>query len=75
MRVVDPETTPKVLVVYFSLTRQVGRVAEAMAQAFEARGCDVATAPIEFTDERWAPKLSQIPMKRPLPQLASVLPA
>ena len=66
---------PKVLVVYFTLTRQVGRVADAMAQALEARGCDVATAPIEFTDERWAPKLSQFPMQRPMLQLASILPA
>ena len=30
---------------------------------------------IEFTDERWVPKLSQFPMKRPMAQIASVLPA
>jgi hypothetical protein len=72
---VNTETKPKVLVVYFTLTHQVGRVAEAMAHGFEARGCDVATAPIEFTDERWVPKLSQFPMKRPIPQIASILPA
>ena len=71
----NTETKPKVLVVYFTLTHQVGRVAEAMAHAFEARGCEVATAPIEFTDERWVPKLSEFPMKRPIPQIASILPA
>jgi hypothetical protein len=72
---VNTETKPKVLVVYFTLTHQVGRVAKAMAHAFESRGCDVATAAIEFTDERWVPKLSQFPMKRPIPQIASILPA
>jgi menaquinone-dependent protoporphyrinogen IX oxidase len=72
---VNTQSKPKVLVVYFTLTHQVGRVAEAMARAFEARGCDVATAPIEFTDERWVPKLSEFPMKRPMPQIASILPA
>jgi flavodoxin len=69
------EKKPKVLVVYFTLTKGTGRVAEAMAQALEARGCDVAKASIEFTDERWASKLSQFPMKRPIPQIASILPA
>ena len=47
------ETKPKVLVVYFSLTRQSARVAEAMTQALAARGCGVAKACIEFTDERF----------------------
>ncbi len=69
----DPK--PKVLVVYFSLTQQAARVAEAMAQALTARGCDVTKALIEFTDERWVPHLSQFPMKRPIRQLASILPA
>ena len=69
------ETKPKVLVVYFTLTRQAGRVADAMAAALETRGCDVTKALIEFTDERWVPKLSQFPMKRPIPQMASILPA
>ena len=30
---------------------------------------------IEFTDERWVRKLSQFPMKRPMVQIASILPA
>ena len=71
----NTETKPKVLVVYFSLTEQSARVVEAMTQALAARGCDVAKACIEFTDERWVPKLSQFPMKRPILQLASILPA
>ena len=44
-------------------------------EALEARGCDVTKALIEFTDERWVPKLSQFPMKRPFPQIACILPA
>ena len=69
------ETKPRVLVVYFSLTEQTARVAESMAQALTGRGCDVTKAALEFTDERWAPKLSRFPMKRPFPQIASILPA
>ena len=67
------DAKPKVLVVYFSLTHQSARVAEAMAEALTARHCDVTTAAIEFTDERWVGKLSQFPMKRPVPQIASIL--
>ena len=64
---------PKVLIVYYTLTKQSGRVADAMAGAFEARGCDVAKAPIEFTDRRWVPKLSEFPMTHPMPQIGSIL--
>jgi len=66
---------PTVLIVYYTLTKQTERVAEAIADAFEARGCEVTKALIEFTDDRWVPKLSQFPMKRPFPQIASILPA
>jgi flavodoxin len=72
---VSGETRPKVLIVYYTLTKQAGRVADAMATALEARGCEVTKTMIEFTDERWVPKLSQFPMKRPVPQIASILPA
>ena len=61
------------LVVYFTLTKQVGRVVEAFARALDARGCDVTKAPIEFTDHRWVPKLSQFPMQRPMLQIGSIL--
>jgi flavodoxin len=64
-----------VLIVYYSLTQQSARVAEAMADALTARECDVTKALIEFTDERWAPKLSRFPMKHPFPQIARILPA
>ncbi|HUL86093.1 MAG TPA: flavodoxin family protein [Actinomycetota bacterium] len=64
---------PKILIVYYSLTKQTGRVADVMTQALEARGYEVTEALIEFTDERWVPKLSQFPMERPIPQIGSIL--
>ena len=69
------ETKPKVLIVYFTLTKQSGLVAEALAHALEARGCLATKAMIEFTDERYVPKLSQFPMDRPMLQIPVILPA
>jgi hypothetical protein len=69
------DAKPRVLIVYFSLTQQAARVAEAMSQALTARGCDVTKAAIEFTDERYVSTLAQLPMKRPILQIASILPA
>ena len=66
---------PRVLIVSYTLTKQTGRVADAMAEAFEARGCDVTKGMIEFTDDRWVPKLSQFPMVHPIRQIACILPA
>ena len=66
---------PNVLVVYYSLTKQTARVADAMAAALDARGCNVTKALIEFTDERYVHKLSEFPMSRPFPQIASILTA
>ena len=69
------ETRPSVLIVYHTLTKQSARVADAIANELEARSCEVTKALIEFTDERWVHKLSQFPMKRPMAQLVSILPA
>ena len=69
------ETKPRVLIVYHTVTKQSARVADAIANELEARACEVTKAMIEFTDERWVPKLSQFPMKRPMAQIASILPA
>lgn len=66
---------PRVLIVYFTLTKQSGRVVEAITKTLEARGFEVTDALIEFTDKRWVQKLSQFPMKRPMAQIATVLPA
>jgi flavodoxin len=70
---VNGPTKRTALVVYYSLTKQSGRVADAMAEALEERGFETTKAFIEFTDERWVPKLSQFPMDRPFPQIASIL--
>jgi len=72
---VNADTKPSVLIVYYTVTKQSARVADAMANEFEARACDVTQAMIEFTDERWISKLSQFPMKRPMVQIASIMPA
>jgi menaquinone-dependent protoporphyrinogen IX oxidase len=72
---VSEDTKPKVLIVYHTITKQSARVTNAIATELEARGCEVTKAMIEFTDERWVSKLSQFPMKRPMAQIASILPA
>ncbi len=46
-----------------------------MTEALEARGCEAVKAPLEFTDERYVPHLSQFPMKHPIRQLATILTA
>lgn len=66
-------TKPKVLIVYYTLSKQTGRVVDVMAKTLEARGCHVTKGFIEFTDQRWVPKLSQFPMKHPVPQIGSIL--
>jgi flavodoxin len=72
---VSTDGPPKVLIVYYSLTKQTGRVVDAMASALEARGCHVTKALIEFLDQRYLPKLSEFPMKRPMLQIPVILPA
>jgi menaquinone-dependent protoporphyrinogen IX oxidase len=68
------ETKPRVLIVYFTYTKQSGRVTDAMAKEFEAGGCEVTKAPIEFTDERYLPGLfSQFPLKHPIAQVSTML--
>jgi flavodoxin len=69
------EMRPRVLIVYYTLTKQSGRVVDAMTKELEARGCDVTKALIEFTDKRWVAKLSRFPMERSVAQIATVLPA
>jgi menaquinone-dependent protoporphyrinogen IX oxidase len=64
----------RVLIVYHTYTKQTGRVAEAIAKQLEARGCQVTQAMIEFTDQRWVPKLfSQFPLKHPISQVSTML--
>jgi hypothetical protein len=64
-----------VLIVYHTVTKQSARVTDAIAKQLRAQDCEVTLAMIEFTDQRWAPHLHQFPMKRPLAQIATILPA
>ena len=68
------QAKPRVLIVYFTYTKQSGRVVGAIAKELEARGCEVMKVPIEFTDERYLPGLfSQFPLKHPVAQVGTML--
>jgi menaquinone-dependent protoporphyrinogen IX oxidase len=54
---------PSILIVYYTYTQQALKVAEAMADRFRERGCDVKLAKIELTDERWAERFTRFPLK------------
>src|SRR5262245_54672036 len=64
-----------VLFVYYSFTQQTRRVAETMAQALRARGCDVTEAAIEFTDAHYGARFSKLPMRKPIAKIVGMLPA
>jgi menaquinone-dependent protoporphyrinogen IX oxidase len=66
---------PKVLLVYYTYTRQSQRVAEAMAEALGERGCEVRQAAIEFTDKRYADRFSRFPPRRGRLDVLSMFPA
>jgi menaquinone-dependent protoporphyrinogen IX oxidase len=54
---------PSILIVYYTYTQQALKVAEAMADRFRERGCDVELAKVELTDERWAERFTRFPLK------------
>lgn len=66
---------PRVLLLYYTYTGQSLRVLEAAGEVFGQRGCDVESAQIEFTDQRYAERFSHFPMRRVWPDMLSVLPA
>ena len=53
----------RVLFVYYTHTKQAERVAEAMAEVLQGRGCDVSVAAIEFTDPRYLEAFSRFPFR------------
>ena len=69
------ETKPKVLVVYYTYTQQSRKVTEAMAKAFEERGCEVTQAAIEFTDKRYVDRFSRFPLRHRIFDIVGMLPA
>jgi flavodoxin len=72
---VNAESKPKVLIVYYTFTKQTGLVVEAIAKRFAERGCDVTTAMLEFTDPHDGKKFSTLPMHWPVVKIVSMLPA
>jgi menaquinone-dependent protoporphyrinogen IX oxidase len=71
----DAENAPRVLLVYYSFTGQVDRVASVLAETFAATGWTVSVAQIEITDARYASRFSSFPMRRPIPEIVGMLPA
>ena len=57
-----PARPRRVLLLYYSYTAQARRVLDAAGEVFRERGCEVHTAPIEFTDPRYAERFSRFPM-------------
>jgi len=68
-------TRPRVLIVYYTYTQQSKLVAEAMAEALRARGCEVRQAPIGFTDRRWSERFTRLPLKHAILDVVGMLPA
>src|SRR3954449_8383294 len=66
-------TGPRVLILYYTYTRQTQRVAEAMAEVFTDQGCEVQQAAIALTDQRYADRFDRFPL--PFRKLVGMLPA
>jgi hypothetical protein len=66
---------PRVLLVFYSYTHQNRKVAEAMAEVFRERGCDVGLAAIELTDPRYAERFTRFPLRHAYRDLFGMLPA
>jgi len=68
-------TSHRVLIVYYTYTQQALKVAEAMAETFRGRGCDVSLAKIELTDKRWADRFTRFPLKHAYGDVLGMFPA
>jgi menaquinone-dependent protoporphyrinogen IX oxidase len=66
---------PQVLVVYYTYTQQSLAIAEAMADSFRERGCEVRLAGIEFTDKRYAERFTRFPLRHAYLDIFGMLPA
>jgi menaquinone-dependent protoporphyrinogen IX oxidase len=70
-----PDRHARVLLLYYSYTGQARKVLEAAGEVFRERGCEVHSAPIEFTDPRYARRFARFPMDHMWRDFLSVLPA
>src|SRR3954447_1441868 len=66
-------STARVLILYYTYTRQTQRVAEAMAEVLTDQGCEVQLAAIALTDRRYADRFDRFPL--PFRKLVGMLPA
>jgi hypothetical protein len=68
-------TSPRVLFVYYTYTKQALKVVEAMTSVLVERGCEVDEAPIEFIDRRYRDRFSRFPLRHAFLGVLSMLPA
>lgn len=65
----------RVLLLYYSYTGQARKVLGAAGEVFRERGWEVHSAPILFTDPRYADRFSRFPMNHMWRDFLSMLPA
>jgi menaquinone-dependent protoporphyrinogen IX oxidase len=65
----------QVLIVYYTYTQQSLAVAEAMAEVFRDRDCEVRLAGIEFTDKRYAERFTRFPLRHAFLDIFGMMPA
>lgn len=68
-------TSPRVLFLYYTYTRQTLRVVEAIANVLRERGCEVEHAKIEFIDRRYSDRFSRFPLRHAYLDILGMLPA
>src|SRR3954468_22546440 len=66
-------STARVLILYYTYTRQTQRVAEAMAEVLTDQGCEVRQAAIGLTDRRYSDRFDRFPL--PFRNWVGMLPA
>jgi len=66
---------PKVLIVYYTFTKQTGMVVDAMAEELSAGGYDVTKSALEFPDAHYGGRFSKLPMSWPIWNIVRMLPA
>lgn len=69
----DAASKPSVLIVYYTHTQQALRVADAIAEVFRERGCEVTKASIEFTEPRYVERFSVFPFRHAVFDIAPLL--
>ena len=71
----DNGPKPSVLFVYYTYTGQTSKVLDVMTEVVRDRGCEVTSACIEFTDERYSERFKVFPMPHPYREVVGMIPA